>query len=203
MSLEQQIAALVQASNNLTGTINGKIGEIDQRMTAAENDFNQWKATTSYVQAYRVAEAESSLESAKNSGKFHVVRLYTVRDSTAAQHPWIHMGFTGINQVGAGHFCSLAQSHASYTGQGAMWVKRGSCEVRFFIDRTNQNNAPVYMAIRNTNWNNANVRLNIASYMALDVLSLGALDLATWLGDNSSLVEIDTIDITTQPAPGA
>ncbi|HHC6496793.1 TPA: hypothetical protein ACN36B_004413 [Vibrio parahaemolyticus] len=203
MSLEQQVTALVEASNNLTSAVNGKIGQIDQRMTAAENDFEQWKATTSYVQAYRVAEAESSLESAKNSGKFHVVRLYTVRDSTAAQHPWIHMGFTGINQVGAGHFCSLAQSHASYTGQGAMWVKRGSCEVRFFIDRTNQNNAPVYMAIRNTNWNNANVRLNIASYMALDVLSLGALDLAIWLGDNSNLVEIDTIDITTQPAPGA
>lgn len=203
MSLEQQVTALVEASNNLTSAVNGKIGQIDQRMTTAENDFEQWKATTSYVQAYRVSEAEGYKESDKNTGKYHVVRLYTVRDSTAAQHPWIHMGFTGINQVGAGHFCSLAQSHASYTGQGAMWVKRGSCEVKFFIDRTNQNNAPVYMAIRNTNWNNANVRLNIASYMALDVLSLGALDLTTWLGDNSNLVEIDTIDITTQPAPGA
>lgn len=35
MSLEQQVAALVQASNNLTGAVNGKIQEIDQK--TAEN----------------------------------------------------------------------------------------------------------------------------------------------------------------------
>ncbi|HBB9946546.1 TPA: hypothetical protein JG860_004366 [Vibrio parahaemolyticus] len=199
----QEVGQLIDSVNDLTQTVANKNKEIDDRMNAAENDFEQWKATTSYVQAYQVSEAEGSKESDKNTGKYHVVRLYTVRDSIAAQHPWIHMGFTGINQVGAGHFCSLAQSHSSYTGQGAMWVKRGSCDVKFYIDRTNQNNAPVYMAIKNESWNNANVRLNIASYMALDVLSLGALDLATWLGDNPSIVEIDTIDITTQPAQGA
>lgn len=203
MSLEQQVTALVAASNNLTSAVNGKIGQIDQRMTAAEDDFDNWKATTSYVQTYSVAEAEGSKESDKSTGNYHLIRLYTIHHSTAAQHPWIHMGFTGINSVGAGHFCSLAQSHAHYTGQAAMWVKRGSGDVKFYIDRTNQNNAPVYMAIKNTAWNNANMAVNIASYMALDVASLGAIDLATWLGDNSNLVEIDTVDITTQPTPGA
>ncbi|HIF5940444.1 TPA: hypothetical protein ACX3FZ_004449 [Vibrio parahaemolyticus] len=198
--LTESVESKVSEIDNKVDT---KIAEVDQRMNQAEQDLEHWKATTSYVQAYRVSEAEGYQEVNKNSGKFHIVRLYTVRDSTAAQHPWIHMGFTGINQVGAGHFCSLAQSHASYTGQGAMWVKRGSCEVKFYIDRSNQNNAPVYMAIRNENWNNANVRLNIASYMALDVLSLGALDLNTWLSENPSLVEINTVDITTQPQPSA
>lgn len=203
MSLEQQVTALVEASNNLTSAVNGKIGQIDQRMTAAENDFEQWKATTSYVQAYSLVAVEGSKESDKNTGNYYLVRLYTVRDAYKAQHPWIHLGWTGINQVGAGHFCSMAQSHAGFTGQSAMWVKRGACDVKFFIDRTNQSNAPVYMAIKNESWNNANVHINIASYMALDVASLGPVDLPTWLGDNSNLVEIETVDITTQPAPGA
>ncbi len=38
MSLEQQVANLVEASNNLTGAVNGKIGQIDQRMDQAEQD---------------------------------------------------------------------------------------------------------------------------------------------------------------------
>lgn len=43
MSLEQQVANLVEASNNLTGSVNGKIGEIDQRMTDAESDYQSFK----------------------------------------------------------------------------------------------------------------------------------------------------------------
>ncbi|WP_408900121.1 hypothetical protein [Photobacterium piscicola] len=35
MSLEQQIGALVKASENLTGAVNGKIGEIDKKVDAA------------------------------------------------------------------------------------------------------------------------------------------------------------------------
>ncbi|MGM6040953.1 hypothetical protein ABLA37_22415 [Vibrio parahaemolyticus] len=41
MSLEQQIAALVDASNNLTGAVNGKITEIDQRVDNAEQEYQQ------------------------------------------------------------------------------------------------------------------------------------------------------------------
>ncbi|EPN7235434.1 hypothetical protein ACT21L_004423 [Vibrio vulnificus] len=39
MSLEQQVTALVEASNNLTSAVNGKIGQIDQRMVQAEQEF--------------------------------------------------------------------------------------------------------------------------------------------------------------------
>ncbi|KFA98776.1 hypothetical protein [Vibrio sp. ER1A] len=43
MSLEQQVTALVDASNNLTGAVTGKISEIDQRVDRAENEYNQFK----------------------------------------------------------------------------------------------------------------------------------------------------------------
>lgn len=43
MSLETQIAALVTAANNLTGSVNAKIGGIDARMNAAEAEFDEWR----------------------------------------------------------------------------------------------------------------------------------------------------------------
>lgn len=45
MSLETSIAALVDASNKLTDAVNGKIGEIDQRVASAENEFDQWRGS--------------------------------------------------------------------------------------------------------------------------------------------------------------
>ncbi|QPW31830.1 hypothetical protein AAGU53_18420 (plasmid) [Edwardsiella ictaluri] len=45
MSLETSIAALVEASNKLTDAVNGKIGEIDQRVASAENEFDQWRGS--------------------------------------------------------------------------------------------------------------------------------------------------------------
>lgn len=36
MSLETQIASLVTAANNLTGAVNGKMGQIDQKISASE-----------------------------------------------------------------------------------------------------------------------------------------------------------------------
>lgn len=44
MSLEQQVTALVEASNNLTGAVNGKISEIDQRVATAEQEFDDFIA---------------------------------------------------------------------------------------------------------------------------------------------------------------
>ncbi len=41
MSLEQQVTALVEASNNLTGAVNAKIGEIDQAVQDATDEFNR------------------------------------------------------------------------------------------------------------------------------------------------------------------
>lgn len=40
MSLETQIAALVTAANNLTAAVNGKMGQIDQKVLSAQNTFN-------------------------------------------------------------------------------------------------------------------------------------------------------------------
>lgn len=39
MSLETQIAALVTAANNLTGSVSGKMGQIDQKVAAAEASY--------------------------------------------------------------------------------------------------------------------------------------------------------------------
>ncbi|EEZ41026.1 hypothetical protein [Photobacterium damselae] len=42
MGLEQQISSLVQASENLTGAVNNKIGEIDKEVVAAKTKFEQF-----------------------------------------------------------------------------------------------------------------------------------------------------------------
>lgn len=43
MSVEQQLANAVQATNNLTAAVNNKIGQIDQRMADAEAEFDAWR----------------------------------------------------------------------------------------------------------------------------------------------------------------
>jgi len=43
MSVEQQLANAVQATNNLTAAVNNKIGQIDQRMDVAEQEFDAWR----------------------------------------------------------------------------------------------------------------------------------------------------------------
>ncbi|OBU32248.1 hypothetical protein [Photobacterium kishitanii] len=45
MSLEQQIGALVKASENLTGAVNGKIGEIDKEVEIAKQQFEEFKVS--------------------------------------------------------------------------------------------------------------------------------------------------------------
>ena len=196
MSLESQIAALVQASNNLTSAVNGKIGEIDHRMDQSEASFEAWKRTTSFVQKYSVALAESDKGTQNGTGNYNLIKLYTIRDPFANINPWIHFGWTGVDVVGAGHFCSLAQSHAGYTGQAAIFSRRGSGDVRFFVDRTNQSNASVYIALKNSSINNAAVSLAISTYMALEVQGLGAVNLTNWLAANTNLVEISLVEIT-------
>ncbi|SKA57806.1 hypothetical protein [Photobacterium toruni] len=42
MSLEQQIGALVKASENLTGAVNGKIGDIDKEVEIAKAKFDKF-----------------------------------------------------------------------------------------------------------------------------------------------------------------
>lgn len=43
MSLTQDIANVVQAANNMTQEVSGKMSQIDQRMSAAEQDFESFK----------------------------------------------------------------------------------------------------------------------------------------------------------------
>ncbi|MCD9516585.1 hypothetical protein GLP23_17180, partial [Photobacterium carnosum] len=52
MSLEQQIGALVKASENLTGAVNGKIGEIDTKVKAATSAVPEQIKNSMYVQCY-------------------------------------------------------------------------------------------------------------------------------------------------------
>lgn len=196
MSLESQIAALVQASNNLTSAVNGKIGEIDRRMDQSESSFEVWKRTTSFVQQYYVASAEKQDGSQNNTENYNLIKLYTIKNAYTNLNPWIHLGWTGNNVVGAGHFCSLAQSHAGYTGQVAIFSRRGNGEVRFFVDRTNQNNAPVYVALKNTAFKNAGISLSLSSYMSLEVQGMGAVNISNWLAGNVNLVEISLVEIT-------
>jgi hypothetical protein len=49
LSTETQIANLVQASNNLTSAVNGKIGAIDVRMDQARAEFDQFRALKDVV----------------------------------------------------------------------------------------------------------------------------------------------------------
>lgn len=44
MALEDQVSALVGAANNLTETVSGKMGEIDQRVEDAEQGFEVFKS---------------------------------------------------------------------------------------------------------------------------------------------------------------
>jgi len=44
MAIEQDIAELVQASNNLTGVVDGKIQDIDKKVASAESDYQAFKA---------------------------------------------------------------------------------------------------------------------------------------------------------------
>lgn len=49
MSLEAQIAALVQASNNLTAAVDGKIGEIDNHLNQSAQEINRQLEQTKYM----------------------------------------------------------------------------------------------------------------------------------------------------------
>jgi hypothetical protein len=44
MSIEQQIGTLVEASNDLTKVVNGKVGEIDKRVEQAESEYGSFIA---------------------------------------------------------------------------------------------------------------------------------------------------------------
>lgn len=64
MSLEQQIGALVKASENLTGAVNGKIGEIDKEVDIAKQEFERWKASADsrYINTSTLKAGDTKVE---------------------------------------------------------------------------------------------------------------------------------------------
>ncbi|QND82698.1 Uncharacterized protein ChrSV_0469 [Chromobacterium vaccinii] len=66
MSLEQQVAALVTASNNLTSTVAGKQADIDAKVAAKTAELDAWKSG--------IVEVINGVEVAKIGGVYHFRR---------------------------------------------------------------------------------------------------------------------------------
>lgn len=136
--------------------------------------LSRFDKSTAYVHAYHSSYPYGFGEN-QGSGDYHVVQLKRVKNRLTALSPLISFAFHGGNNVGSAVFISLAQTHASYTGQKAVIYKEGNPDVRFFIDRTNEADAPVYIAVRNTSSNNASVEVKASSNDALDFQFFGAI----------------------------
>lgn len=67
MSLEQQIAALVEASNNLTGAVNGKLAEIDNKVDTAITEITETITKNNVVTFYVDAENGNNGNSGSSS----------------------------------------------------------------------------------------------------------------------------------------
>lgn len=134
------------------------------RVDAVLAHFDQ---STSYVHSY-LSSFPHKYEEKQQSGEYHIVQLNRITNKLMAASPLISLGFYGVDNVGAAMFISMAQTHASYTGQKALIYKEGNPDVRFFIDRTNETDARLYVAIRNTASNSASVQISVSSNAALD-----------------------------------
>lgn len=134
------------------------------RVDAVLSHFDK---STSYVHEYQSLVPYGG-ETKVNSNEYHVVQLRRVRNHVSSLNPLISLAFHGNSNVGAACFISLAQSHAHYTGQTALIYKQGNPDVKFFIDRTNEVDAPVYVAVRNTYKKNASVEIKASCNAALD-----------------------------------
>lgn len=72
MSLEQQIGALVKASENLTGAVNGKIGEIDKEVEQAKKEFHSFQESADVRYKSLVSK---SFKVGGQWGKYYPVRI--------------------------------------------------------------------------------------------------------------------------------
>lgn len=148
------------------------------RVDAVLAHFDQ---STSYVHSY-LSSFPYGFNDNQQSGEYHIAQLDRITNKLTAVSPLISLGFYGGNNVGSAMFISMAQTHATYTGQKALIYKEGNPEVRFFIDRTNEVDARLYVAIRNTNVNNASVQIAASSNAALDFQFYGSVSVipADW-----------------------
>lgn len=127
--------------------------------------------STSYVHSYRSGFPTSE----DGDGKYHIVQLQRIKNNVTSLNPMIGLAFHGMNSVGSAMFMSLAQTHASYTGQTALIYKKGNQDVRFFVDRTNQVDAPIYVAVKNSAKNSASLEVKASSNAALEFQFYGAI----------------------------
>ena len=127
--------------------------------------------STSYMHSYHSGFPVA----ADGDGNYHIVQLSVVKDYVTSLSPMISLAFHGNSCVGSAIFMSLAQTHAHYTGQKALMYTQGNPEVRYFVDRTDQRNAPVYVAVKNTNNDSANVEIKASSNSALDFKFFGTV----------------------------
>ena len=186
--LQQASAEQTAASQALAQEVAGKMGAIDKKA----DDFVNG---TSFVQQYVIGSPESGSESGRNTGNYHLIQLDIIRKSYSYLHHWISLAFFGTNHIASCQYCSLSQNHSSYTGQNALFARKGNGDFKFYIDRTNQSAAVLYLAVKNTSWNSANSRVSISSQLALEVESKGAVNLNDWIADNPSFEEITLIDL--------
>ncbi|MGR5061968.1 hypothetical protein [Photobacterium sp. DNB22_13_2] len=102
MSIEQQIGALVEASNDLTKVVNGKIGKIDQRMDKAEKDT---QATIDKLNSGHL----DSLIIVKNSAGIGLLEPKDTYRRVVTQ-------YTGDSDAGTDHFVDLFSFKTQYAG---------------------------------------------------------------------------------------
>ncbi|MFL7030757.1 hypothetical protein [Vibrio cyclitrophicus] len=151
---------VVNSQQTFDSFVNAQRGRVDAVLT-------HFDKSTSYVHAYHSSYPYGFSEN-QSSGEYHVVQLKRIKNKLTSLNPLISLAFHGGSNVGAAVFISLAQSHASYTGQKALIYKQGNPDIKFFIDRTNESDAPVYVAVRNTSANSASVEVKASSNAALD-----------------------------------
>ena len=104
MSLEQQIGALVKASENLTGAVNGKIGEIDKTVTQKVKELDQ--------KFEEEKNAFYSLGNFKNvrmvvpwvGDGTHYVYLLLHMEPSADENPYADSQSSGLERYGFGQY---------------------------------------------------------------------------------------------------
>ena len=190
MSLTEDITGLVQAANSLTQEVSQKMSEIDQRTAAAEQNFEQWKADTPFIHQYLIATPEYSNETQNH----HLIKLYSIENSTLKFNPLVYIGYTGSDVVGNAIINSLTQT-LGYTDNVVLAANKGNGTLKFFIEKDANNNGNFYVAIQNSVHNNAQIIANITANIKLDVESLGAVNIAQWQNSNPSIAELSVIDL--------
>ncbi|NHB94562.1 hypothetical protein [Photorhabdus cinerea] len=164
--MSDPLREVIESTRDLNHAVETKINDIDNKVDNSIRNLENWKSSASYIQEYYSGFPEAFL--VQNTENWHVVQLYRIKNKLTTLNPWVHIALHGGNNVGSLSFLSLSQAHAGYTGQVGMILKRGNPRVKFFIDRANENDAPVLIAVQNSSHNSASVEVKAASYMALD-----------------------------------